>query len=185
MASVSDFRRGMTIKFDNDLYLIVEFQHVTQSRGRAMIKSKLKNIKTGRVIENTFRSTEKIDQVRLEAREMQYLYADSDSFYFMNMESYDQIPITADMVGDQNKFLKEGMMVKLLFHDTTPITLELPTTADFQVTQADPAVKGDTAGNLTKIVTIETNTTVEVPPFVKEGDVIKIDTRTGAYVSRV
>ena len=185
MASISDFRRGMAIMFNNDIYLITEFQHVTQSRGRAMIKTKLKNIKTGRVIDNTFRQTEKIESVRLEEKEMQYLYADGENFYFMNMETYDQVPIAADLVGDQHRFLKEGMMAKLLFHGNLPITMELPTTVDLKVTEAEPAVRGDTAGNLTKQVTLETGAKVEVPPFIEQGETIRIDTRTGAYVSRV
>lgn len=185
MASISDFRRGMAIMYNNEIYLITEFQHVTQSRGRAMIKTKLKNVKTGRVIDNTFRQTEKIEPVRLDEKEMQYLYADSESFYFMNMETYDQVPIAADLVGDQNRFLKEGMTAKLLFHGNIPITMELPTTVDLKVIEAEPAVRGDTAGNLTKQVTLETNAKVEVPPFIEEGETIRIDTRTGAYVSRV
>ena len=185
MASISNFRRGMTVNYNDDLYIITEFQHVTQSRGRAMIKTKLKNVKTGRVIENTFRSTDKVEEVRLDDKEMQYLYADNENFYFMNMDNYDQVPITADLVGDYHKFLKEGMMVKLLFHENTPINIEMPTTVDLVVTEAEPAVKGDTAGNLTKWVTLETEARIEVPPFIKQGETIRIDTRTGAYVSRV
>ncbi len=185
MASISDFRRGMAISYNNDIYLITEFQHVTQSRGRAMIRTKLKNVKTGRVIENTFRMTDKIEEVRLDEREMQYLYSDNENFYFMNMETFDQIPLSAELVGDQQRFLKEGMMVKVLFHGNTPITSELPTTVDLKVIEAEPAIKGDTAGNLTKWVTLETNSRLEVPPFIEEGDTIRIDTRTGTYVSRV
>ncbi len=185
MASISDFRRGKAIIFNNDIYLITGFQHVTQSRGRAMFKTKLKNVKTGRVIENTFRMTEKIEEVRLDEKEMQYLYSDNENLYFMNMETYDQIPINAELVGDQKKFLKEGMTAKILFHGDTPITSELPTTVDLKVIEAEPSVKGDTAGNLTKWVTLETNAKIEAPPFIEEGNVIRIDTRTGAYVSRV
>jgi len=185
MASISDFRRGMAIMYNDDIYLITEFQHVTQSRGRAMIKTKLKNVKTGRVIDNTFRMTDKIESVRLDEKEMQFLYADGENFYFMNMETYDQVPIAEELVGDQQRFLKEGMMAKLLFNGSTPITLELPTTVDLKVIQAEPAVRGDTAGNLTKQVTLETDAKVEVPPFIEEGEMIRIDTRSGTYVSRV
>ena len=185
MASISDFRRGKAIIYNNDIYLITEFQHVTQSRGRAMVRTKLKNVKTGRVIENTFRMTDKVEEVRLDEKEMQYLYSDGDDFYFMNMESYDQIPIAGDLVGDQHRFLKEGMTAKLLFNGNSPITLELPTTVDLKVIEAEPAVRGDTAGNLTKQVKLETNAIVEVPPFIEQGENIRIDTRTGAYVSRV
>ncbi len=185
MASISDFRRGMVINYNNDLYLIAEFQHVKVSRGKAMIKTKLKNVKTGKVVENTFRMTEKVEEVRLDGVEMQYLYADDNSLYFMNMETYDQIPIDSELVGDQKRFLKEGMMAKILFHGTTPLSAELPITVDLEVIEAEPAVKGDTAGNLTKWVTLETNTKIEVPPFIEQGNVIRIDTRNGAYVSRV
>jgi len=185
MASISDYRRGMAIMYNNEIYLITEFQHVTQSRGRAMIRTKLKNVKTGRVIDNTFRMTDKVEQVRLDEKEMQYLYNDNENFYFMNMETYDQIPIAEDLLGDQKRFLKEGMMAKLVFHGNIPITLELPTTVDLKVIQAEPAVRGDTAGNLTKQVTLETIAKVEVPPFIEEGEIIRIDTRTGVYVSRV
>ncbi len=185
MASISNFRRGMTVNYNDDIYVITEFQHVTQSRGRAMIKTKLKNVKTGRVIENTFRTTDKVEEIRLDDKEMQYLYADGENFYFMNMENYDQVQISSDIVGDYHKFLKEGMMVKLLFHENTPINIEMPTTVDLVVTEAEPAIKGDTAGNLTKWVTLETQARIEVPPFIKEGETIRIDTRSGEYVSRV
>ncbi|OQX95198.1 elongation factor P [candidate division KSB1 bacterium 4572_119] len=185
MAAISEFRRGMAIMFNDDIYVISEFQHATQSRGRAMIKTKLKNVKTGRVIENTFRTTDKVDEIRLDEKSMQYLYSDSESLFFMNTETFDQIPISAEMVGDQKRFLKEGAIVKVLFHGNEPITSELPTTVDLEVTEAEPSVKGDTAGNLTKWVTLETDTKIEVPPFVNEGDVIRVDTRTGDYVSRV
>lgn len=185
MASISEFRRGKTVLYNDDLYIIVEFLHVKQSRGRAMIKTKLKNVKTGRVIENTFRSTDKIEEVRLDAKEMQYLYADEQNFNFMNTDTYDQVAISADVIGEDSKFLKEGMMVKLLFHENEIINIEMPTTVDLLVTEAEPAVKGDTAGNLTKWVTLETEARIEVPPFIKQGETIRIDTRTGAYVSRV
>ncbi|HDQ00784.1 MAG TPA: elongation factor P [bacterium] len=185
MASISEFRRGKAIMYNNDIYLIIEFQHVKQSRGKAMIRTKLKNVKTGRVIDNTFRTTDRVEEVRLEEKEMQYLYSDNENLYFMNMETFDQIPLPQALVGDQQRFLKEEMIVKVLFHGETPITSELPTTVDLQVVEAEPAIKGDTAGNLTKWVTLETNTRLEVPPFIEQGDTIRIDTRDGTYVSRV
>jgi len=185
MASISEFHRGMIINYNDDLYIITEYLHVKLSRGRAMIKAKLKNVKTGRVIENTFRSTDKIEEVRLESKEMQFLYADEGNFHFMNMDTFDQVPLSADLVGDYQKFLKEGTIVKLLSYENSPINIELPTTVDLVVIEAEPAVKGDTAGNLTKWVTLETHARIEVPPFVKQGETIRIDTRTGAYVSRV
>ena len=177
MASISEFRRGIAIMYNNDIYLITEFQQVTQSRGRAMVRTKLKNVKTGRVIDNTFRETDKVEAVRLDEKEMQFLYSDAETF--------EQTPLPAEMIEDQKKFLKKTMMVKVLFHGTTPITSELPTTVDLKVTEAEPAVTGDTAGNVTKWVTLETDARLEVPPFVNEGDTIRIDTRSGAYVSRV
>jgi len=185
VASISDFKRGIAILYNDDIYVITEFQHVTQSRGRAMIKTKLKNVKTGRVIDNTFRATDRIEPVKLDEKEMQYLYSDNENFFFMNMETYDQVPIAEELVGDQLRFLKEGMMAKLLFHGNRPITLQLPTTVDLKVIQAEPAVRGDTTGNLTKQVTLETNAKVEVPPFIEQGEMIRIDTRNGSYVSRV
>jgi elongation factor P len=185
MASISDFRRGMAIMFNDDIYLIAEFQHVKPGKGAAFIRTKLKNVKTGRVIDNTFRMTEKIEEVRLDAKEMQYVYNDNTFYYFMDMETYDQIPVEQELLGDPVKFLKEGAMIKILFHGDQPITVEYPTTVDLEVTEAEPAVRGDTAGNLTKNVTVETGTIMQVPPFIKEGDVIRIDTRDGSYVSRV
>ncbi len=185
MATIGEFRRGKAILFNDEINIIGDFQHIKQSRGRAMIRTNLKNIKTGRVIENTFRQTDKVEEVQLDNKEMQFLYADSDHFYFMNTETFDQIPLPADMIGEQQRFYKEGMTVKVLFHGNTPISSELANTVDLQVIEAEPAVKGDTAGNLTKWATLETNTRIEVPPFVNQGDTVRIDTRTGAYVSRV
>ncbi|OQX86911.1 elongation factor P [candidate division KSB1 bacterium 4484_87] len=185
MASISEFRRGIAIMYNNDIYLITEFQQVTQSRGRAMVRTKLKNVKTGRVIDNMFRETDKVEAVRLDEKEMQFLYSDAENYHFMDTETFEQTPLPAEMIEDQKKFLKKTMMVKVLFHGTTPITSELPTTVDLKVTEAEPAVTGDTAGNVTKWVTLETDARLEVPPFVNEGDTIRIDTRSGAYVSRV
>jgi elongation factor P len=175
----------MAIIFKDDIYLISEFQHIKPGKGQAFIKTKLKNVKTGRVIENSFRLSEKLEPVRLEGKEMQYLYNDGSNFYFMDMESYEQVGISNELVGDDYRFLKEGMMAKLLFHKTEAITMELPTSVDFKVTEAEPSVKGDTAGNLTKMVTIETGAQIQVPPFIEEGNTIRIDTRNGTYVSRV
>jgi elongation factor P len=184
MPSISEFRRGMAIIFKNDIYLINEFQHVKPGKGQAFIKTKLKNLKTGRVIDNTFKLSEKLEAVRLESKQMQYLYSDNDGFIFMDMETYDQLAINKELVGNLDRFLKEGMMAKVLFHKNNPITLELPTTVDLKVTEAEPAVKGDTAGNLTKFVTLETGAKIQVPPFIGQGENIRIDTRNGAYVSR-
>jgi elongation factor P len=185
MPSISEFRRGMAIMFNDEIYLIAEYQHVKPGKGGAFIRTKLKNFKTGRVIDNTFRPTDKMESVRLEANEMQYVYNDGLSYYFMDMETYDQIPIPDELVGESAKFLKEGMIAKLLFHGEVPMSVELPTTVDLKVTESEPAVRGDTAGNLTKEVTVETGAKLQVPPFVKQGDIIRVDTRDGSYVSRV
>lgn len=184
MPAISEFRRGMAILFKNDIYLIAEFQHVKPGKGQAFIKTKLKNVKTGRVIDNTFKLSERLEAVRLDEKKMQYLYNDNENFFFMDMDTYDQVSIIKDLVGEQQKFLKEGMMAKILFHQNDPITLELPTTVDLEVIEAEPAVKGDTAGNLTKFVTLETGAKLQVPPFIEQGEIIRIDTRTGTYVSR-
>ncbi len=184
MPAISEFRRGMAIIFKNDIYIIIEFQHVKPGKGQAFIKTKLKNAKTGRVIDNTFKLSEKIESVRLNDKKMQYLYSDSSGFVFMDSDTYDQISIDTDLVGDHHKFLKEGLIVKILFHESNPITMEMPTTVELKVTEAEPAVKGDTAGNLTKWATLETGTKIQVPPFIKEGEIIRIDTRNGEYSSR-
>lgn len=184
MPSVSNLRRGMAILYNNDIFLITEYHQSKQGRQAAVIRTKLKNVKTGRVVENTFRITDKIEQVRLDDKDMQFLYGDGESFHFMDTETYDQIAIPSDMVGDQAKFMKEGQTAKILFYGEEAITMELPNNVDLEVTEAEPAVRGDTAGNLTKQITLETGATIQVPPFIKQGEVIKVDTRTGTYVSR-
>ncbi|MDZ7335737.1 MAG: elongation factor P [candidate division KSB1 bacterium] len=185
MTAISEFRTGKAIRFNNDVWIITEFQHVTPGNWRAMVRTKLKNAKTGRVIENTFRMTDEIEEVYLEEKQMQYLYESDGNLYFMDTETYDQTFIPADLLGDQLKFLKEGDMVKILFNEGVAITAELPNFIEFKVIQADPGVKGDSATNILKYCTIETGAKVQVPLFVKEGDTIKIDTRTGKYLERV
>ncbi|MBN2012471.1 elongation factor P [candidate division KSB1 bacterium] len=185
MPSISEFRRGMAIMFKDDIYLIVEFQHIKPGKGQAFIRSKLKNLRSGRVIDHTFRLNEKLEAVRLDTKPMQYLYSDETSAIFMDKETYDQVSIGNDIIGDQARFLLEGIEVKVLFHEKTAISVELPTTMEFEVTESEPAVRGDTAGNLTKWVTIETGAKVQVPPFISQGERVKIDTRDGSYVSRV
>ncbi|MBN1155956.1 elongation factor P [candidate division KSB1 bacterium] len=184
MPAISEFRRGMAILFKDDIYVITEYQHVKPGKGQAFIKTKLKNVKSGRVIDNTFKLSEKLEAVRLDGKQMQYLYEDPHGFVFMDMTTYDQVTLSSDLIGDDNKFLKEGLEVKVLFHGQVPITMELPTSVDYTVIEAEPAVKGDTAGNLTKMVTIETGAQIQVPPFINAGETIKIDTRNGSYLSR-
>ncbi|MBN1348811.1 elongation factor P [candidate division KSB1 bacterium] len=185
MASISDFHRGMAINFNNDIYLITEYQHVKPGKGAAFIRTKLKNVKTGRVIENTFRLNEKIEEVRLESKSMQYLYKDDENAYLMDTETYDQILIRLELFEDQADLLKEGELVRITYHQQTPMIAELPTTIDVEVTEAAPVVRGDTSGNLTNTVTVETGAQIQVPAFVKQGDIIRVDTRNHGYVSRV
>ena len=185
MASISEFRRGMAIRFNNDVWIITEFQHVTPGNWRAMVRTKLKNAKTGRVIENTFRMTDQIDEVRLETKQMQYLYEADGDLYFMDSDTFDQTFISEDLLGDLKRFLKEGEILSIAFLEGNAITAELPNFINFKIIEAEPAVKGDSATNITKNAVIETGAKVQVPLFISEGDVIKIDIRTGKYLERV
>ncbi len=186
MASTSDIRKGMTINHSNDIYKIVEFMHVKPGKGAAFVRTKLKSLTTGRVIDNTFPAGHKIDEVRVEARQYQYLYNDDSGYNFMNNENFDQVTIDEKFI-DNPQFLMEGMMVDVLFHvaEERPISLELPQYIVVEVTYAEPGVKGDTATNTLKPATIETGAEVRVPLFVNAGDKIKIDTSTGDYMERV
>ena len=184
MASVSDFRKGMVIEFNQDLYIVTDFQHITPGKGQAVTRTKLKNVVTGRVIENSFRGTDKLTDVRLEERKLQYLYSDADNLYLQDLSTYDQLQVSKDMLGERIQFLKEGNEVSIKFHDEKPVLADLPITVELKVTEAYPVARGNTAGNLTNEVTLETGAAIQVPPFIKEGDVIKIDTRTGSYLSR-
>ncbi len=185
MTAISEFRTGKAIRFNNDIWIITEFHHVTPGNWRAMVRTKLRNAKTGRVIDNTFRMTDDIEEVYLEEKQMQYLYEADGNLHFMDTATYDQTFISSDLLGDQIKFLKEGDMVKILFNEGIAMTAELPNFIEFKVIQADPGVKGDSATNILKFCTIETGAKIQVPLFVKEGDVIKIDTRSGKYLERV
>lgn len=185
MASISEFRKGMAIRYNNDVWIITEFQHVTPGNWRAMVRTKLKNAKTGRVLENTFRMTDSIEAVRLEEKEMQYIYESDGDLYFMDNETYDQIFIPADLLGDQKRFLKEGNLCKIMFMEGNAISAELPLSIELKVTEADPSIKGASVQNIMKNAILETGAKVQVPPFVAAGDVLKIDTRTGKYVERI
>lgn len=185
MASVSDFRNGMAIKHNGEIWIVTEFQHVKPGKGAAFIRTKLKHLKSGKVIDHTFRLSDIIDEVRLEEREMQFLYASADELHFMDNETFDQISLHREMMSDQDKFLKEGNLVKVLFLEDQVITASLPMFIELKVTHAPPGVKGDTVSNLQKPVTLETGAEIQVPLFIKEGDVIKIDTRDGRYIERV
>lgn len=185
MISAGDFRNGITIELDNNIYQIIEFQHVKPGKGAAFVRTKLKNIKNGGVVEKTFRPTEKCPQARIDRADMQYLYSDGDLFHFMDVETYEQIALDKDSIGDALKFVKENEMVKMLSHNGSVFAVEPPLFVELAITDTEPGFKGDTATGATKPAVVETGATVYVPLFVEQGDVIKIDTRTGEYLSRV
>ena len=184
MVSAGDFRNGLTIEFEGNVYQVIEFQHVKPGKGAAFVRTKLKNIKSGGVVEKTFRPTEKCPQAHIERQEMQYLYAD-DMYHFMNTETYDQIDMTADQVGDSLKFVKENEMVKMLSHNGDVFAIEPPLFVELEITEIEPGFKGDTAQGASKPAIVETGAQVSVPLFVETGDRISIDTRTGEYLKRV
>ena len=185
MISAGDFRNGVTIELDNGIYQIIEFQHVKPGKGAAFVRTKLRNIKNGGVIEKTFRPTEKCPQAHIEKRDMQYLYADTDLYNFMDVETYDQFSLSADAIGDSLKFVKENDMVKMLSHNGEVFAIEPPMFVELEITETEPGFKGDTATGATKPAVVETGATVYVPLFVETGDKISIDTRTGEYLKRV
>ena len=185
MISAGDFRNGITIEYDNNVYQIIEFQHVKPGKGAAFVRTKLKNIKSSGVIEKSFRPTEKFPQARIDRKDLQYLYSDGDLYYFMDTESYEQIALNSDAVGDALKFVKENENVKICSHKGNVFSVEPPLFVELAITETEPGFKGDTAQGATKPATVETGATVMVPLFVETGDVLKIDTRTGEYLSRV
>ena len=185
MISAGDFKNGVTVEIDGNIYQILEFQHVKPGKGAAFVRTKLKNIISGGVVEKTFRPTEKFPKAHIDRKDMQYLYADEDFYHFMDVETYDQIDLTRDSVGDALKFVKENEMVKVCSHKGNVFAVEPPLFVELQITETEPGFKGDTATGATKPATVETGATVYVPLFVETDDVIKIDTRTGEYLSRV
>ena len=185
MISAGDFRNGVTIEFEGNIYQIIEFQHVKPGKGAAFVRTKLKNIKSGGVVEKTFRPTEKCPQARIDRKDMQYLYNDGDLYTFMDMETYDQISLNQDAIGDALKFVKENEVCKICSHNGSVFAVEPPLFVELAITETEPGFKGDTATGANKPATVETGAQVYVPLFVNEGDVIKIDTRTGEYLSRV
>ena len=185
MVSAGDGRNGVTLAMDGNIYQISEFQHVKPGKGAAFVRTKLKNIINGGVVEKTFRPTEKFPTARIDRVEMQYLYNDGDLFYFMNTETYDQIALNNETIGDALKFVKENEMVKVCSHNGNVFAVEAPLFVELEVTDTEPGFKGDTATGATKPATVETGAVVYVPLFVETGDKLKIDTRTGEYLSRV
>jgi elongation factor P len=184
MYSTADFRKGLRIEIENKPYLIVDFQHVKPGKGGAFVRTKLKNLLNGRVTDQTFRSGEKVDRPDLEEKEMQFLYREGDKFVFMDNQSYDQVELSGEQVGDQAQFLQENISLKILNYRQEPIGLELPTFVELTVTATDPGMKGDTASGGSKPATLETGYVIQVPLFIAEGDKLRIDTRTGAYIER-
>lgn len=185
MVSAGDFRNGLTIEVEGGVYQVVEFQHVKPGKGAAFVRTKLRNIKSGGVIEKTFRPTEKCPQAHIERSEMQYLYSDGELYNFMDTETFDQIALSADAVGDSLKFVKENEMVKMLSHNKEVFAIEPPLFVELEITETEPGFKGDTAQGATKPAVVETGATVYVPLFVEQGDKIQIDTRTGEYMKRI
>jgi len=181
----SQFRNGSKIELGGEPFVITYFQHVKPGKGGAFVRTKLRNLKTGRVLERTFRAGEKVEAADVEERRMQYLYADGDSLVFMDCQSFDQIPIPGEQVGDARRYLLENMEVQVLIHKGSAINVELPAFVQLTVTRCDPGLRGDTASGGTKPVTVETGAVVQAPLFIKEGETIRIDTRTGEYVERV
>ena len=185
MISAGDFRNGITIEIDSNIFQIIEFQHVKPGKGAAFVRTKLKKIKSGGVIEKTFRPTEKCPQARIDRKDMQYLYSDGDLFHFMDQETFEQIALNEDNVGDALKFVKENDICKVCSHNGSVFAIEPPLFVELEITETEPGFKGDTATGATKPAVVETGATVYVPLFVELGDKIKIDTRSGEYLSRV
>ncbi len=185
MISTNDFKTGLTIELDGDIVQVVDFQHVKPGKGSAFVRAKLKNIRTGAVVERTFNAGEKVPRAHLDRREMQYLYNDGESYFFMDNESYEQMSISKQQLGEAIKFLKENTNVYVLLYQGSVIGVDLPNFVELEVVETSPGIKGDTASGGSKPATLETGAVVQVPFFVEVGDVLQIDTRTGNYLKRV
>lgn len=184
MISTNDFRTGLTIELEGDVFQVIEFQHVKPGKGAAFVRSKLRNMRTGAVIEKTFNAGEKLPKARIERREVQYLYNDGKEYNFMDMESYDQMTMSAEQLGDAVKYLKENMNIHVLTYNEKSIGVELPNFVELEVVDTAPGIKGDTASGGSKPATLETGAVVQVPFFINIGDRLQIDTRSGNYIKR-
>jgi len=184
MISVNDLRTGLTIEVEGEIYSVVEFLHVKPGKGAAFVRTKLKNLRSGNTVEKTFRAGEKVARAHIELREMQFMYSTGDEYFFMDMETYDQIALRADDLGDAPKYLLENMTIGIQFYQGEPVGVDLPTTVVLEVVHTEPGFKGDTAQGATKPATLQTGITIQVPLFVEQGERIKVDTRTGEYLSR-
>jgi elongation factor P len=183
--STNEFRRSSKILFKGDPYEVIDFQHVKMGRGGAIVKTKMKNLRTGSIIEGTFKGGEKLETPNLEEKSMQYLYAQDNMYYFMDMDNYEQSPLSPEQLGDSMKFIKENMQVKVLYFSGYPLTVEIPIFVELKITKTDPGIKGDTASGGSKPAKLETGLTIKVPFHLNEGDTIKVDTRTSEYVEKV
>ncbi len=184
MISSSDFRTGVTIEIDNDVWQVVDFQHVKPGKGAAFVRTKLKNVRTGAVVERTFNPGEKMPKAHIDRREMQYLYESDNQYNFMDNETYEQIALTSDQLGDAVKYLKENMNIGIMFFQGIVIGVDMPNSVELTVVETDPGIRGDTATGGTKPAKMETGCVVKVPLFINVGDVLRIDTRTGEYIER-
>jgi elongation factor P len=185
MIDVNDLKKGVTFEFDGELYRVLDYHHVKMGRGNAVIRTKVRNLRTGSTAEKTFQSGDRVQDIRLEKREIQYLYSDGDLYHFMDTETYEQPVFSAKLMSDAVPYLTDGMTMTLLTYDGEALDVELPVTVDLEVTEAEPGFAGDTATGATKEVTVSTGLKVQTPLFVQVGDVIRIDTRTGNYLTRV
>jgi elongation factor P len=184
MIDVNDLKKGVTFEMDDELYRVLDYHHIKMGRGNATIRVKVRNLRSGVTAEKTFNSGERVQDIRLEKREVQYLYSDGDLYHFMDTQTYEQPTISADMLGNGVDYLTDGMTLSLLTYDGESIDVELPTTVDLEVVEAEPGFAGDTAQGATKEVTVSTGLKVQTPLFVQVGDAIRIDTRTGNYLTR-
>jgi elongation factor P len=185
MISTNDLRPGVTVEIDGEVYMVIDFQHVKPGKGAAFVRTKIKNVKTGQVFERNFRAGERLNRAIVERKTMQYLYQASDTYYFMDTKTYEQIPLTKEQLGDAILYLKENLEVVVMFYEGVPIGVELPTFVELTVVDTEPGFKGDTATGGSKPATLETGAVIQVPLFIEKGDVVRVDTRTGEYLSRV
>jgi elongation factor P len=185
MIDVNDLRKGVTFEYDGQLYKVLEYSHNKPGRGNATIRTKLRNLKTGATIDRTFQSGDRVQDIRLDHHQVQFLYHDGNLYHFMDTETYEQPALTADMLGDNVDYLRENLQVKLTYYGDEPIDVELPTSVDLKVVESEAGVRGDTATGANKLVTTETGLKVQVPLFINVGDTIRVDTRSGVYITRV
>ena len=184
MIAAGDFRKGVTIEYNGNVYVVVEFQHVKPGKGAAFVRTKYKNVMTGAIREESFNPTAKFEQATVERKDAEYSYNDGDLYYFMDPETYDMVPLNRDVLGDAFRFVKENTVCKLVSYKGSVFTVEVPNFMDLEVTETEPGLRGDTATNVTKPATLETGAEVKVPLFINTGDKIQIDTRTGEYIGR-